>query len=61
MDHESEAFIWVGKKVSSEMIANAYQLAQDAMTNLHCNGCIRMRYVTLNLIFQGYEPQMFRT
>jgi hypothetical protein len=60
VDFEAEAFIWVGKKVQTDMISDAYQVAMDAMTNLHSNGCKRMRVVTLNLIFQGYEPQMFR-
>lgn len=60
VDFEAEAFIWVGKKVQSEMTSDAYEKAMAAMTNLHSNGCKRMRVVTLNLIFQGYEPQMFR-
>ena len=60
LDLESEAFLWIGKDVKKSFVVDCYKLAIQAMNNLHCTGCIRLRVATLNLVFYGYEPQMFR-
>lgn len=56
LDFESEAYIWIGKSVPKPLISKCYKIAMIAMTNAHCSGRARMRQVTLNLVFQGYEP-----
>lgn len=49
LDFESEAFIWIGRSVHKPFISDCYNMAMAAMNNIHCNGCVRMKNVTLNL------------
>lgn len=61
LDFESEAFIWIGKRVPKDILTESYSLALNAMENIHCCGKERTKRVTLSLIHQAYEPQIFKT
>ena len=42
-------------------MTESYSLALEAMENIHCCGKERMKRVTLSLVQQAYEPQIFKT
>ena len=61
IDYESEAFVWVGKKVPKDVLTDSFSLALSAMENIHCCGKERIKRVTLSMVNYAYEPQIFKT
>ena len=60
LDFESLAFIWVGKNVPKKIIPDAFRMAVDAMEAINCKGKSRLEKMSLNLVFYGYEPEVFK-
>lgn len=61
LDFDSEVFIWVGMDVKPKSkIAQAYEMALQAMEAVHSRGKYRQRQATVSLVYYGYEPYVFR-
>lgn len=60
LDFESLCFIWVGKNVPKSKITLAYRMASDALISLNVKGKERLRNMSFNLVFYGYEPEVFK-
>lgn len=61
LDFESLGFIWVGKNVPKTKIPQAFKMASDAMVAINCKGKQRLFKMSLNLVFYGYEPEVFKS
>ena len=60
LDFESLAFIWVGKDVPKDVRTKAFSLASKALIAVNCKGKSRLNMMSLNLVFYGYEPEVFK-
>lgn len=61
LDFESLGFIWVGKDVPKNVVPDAFKMASDAMVAINCKGKSRLLGMSLNLVFYGYEPEVFKS
>lgn len=61
LDFESIAFIWVGKKVPKSKIPLAFKMASEAMLAINVKGKKRLRNMSINLVFYGFEPEVFKS
>jgi hypothetical protein len=51
LDFESEAFIWVGKRVPHDFISDVFDKSLVALRSIHKCGTYRLKQLTLNLVF----------
>ena len=61
LDYESVCFIWVGKNVPSSVVAQSFDMAIEALRALSCKGDNRLKKMSFNLVFYGFEPEVFKT
>jgi len=60
LDFESLAFIWIGKDVPSDKAVQAFDLACGALNSINCKGSQRLETMSINVVFYGYEPDVFK-
>lgn len=61
LDFNSEAIIWVGKKVLDKDRLMIYQLAFQHLAVLHQQSREFIDRLTFNIIESGFEPEVFKT
>lgn len=60
LDFENQAFIWIGKDVPQEVTAQAFELATNCLSVINCKGADRLMKMSMNVVFYGYEPEVFK-
>jgi len=60
LDFESEAFVWIGKLAPKHRQAVALQLATEALELVSIKGHSRAENMTINLVYYGFEPDIFK-
>jgi hypothetical protein len=50
----------VGKKVPNDIVSDVFDKCLVALRSIHKCGTYRLKQLTLNLVFQGYEPVRFK-
>ena len=59
-DFGSLAFVWIGRDVRPKVAVQAYDLAEKALESINCSGRARLEKMSINIVFQGYEPSVFK-
>jgi hypothetical protein len=59
-DFESLAFVWIGKDVKAKIATQALAIAERALEAINCKGRARLEKMSFNVVFQGYEPDVFK-
>ena len=59
-DFESLAFVWIGKDVKPKIATQVFTIAERALEAINCKGRARLEQMSFNIVFQGYEPDVFK-